>query len=519
MAAVTHSSPSSDLCGTVLGDRYRVVKKIGIGGFGAVYQAVHVVTGRSFAIKVLLPEFSERPKFAERFMREATTTARIEHENVVDIIDVGRTDAGHLYFTMELLRGETLEQTLAREERLSWPRARAITMQICDGLRAAHDRGIIHRDLKPANIYRVARAGNADFIKILDFGIAKLLAPEDQKGKGLTSTHEVLGTPLYMSPEQTAADPLDRRSDIYAVGVMLFEMLTGTRPYSGETQVELMSKILLGEVPRMAEVAPDVVIPAALEAVVVKAMARKPTQRFFDMNAMIAALAAIDERGELRGELPPSLLPVIEAASEDTMLASTPPEEVARTQVRHARVRRDEGARPLLAAALVVLGLVTVTGAMLAAGERPEAQALAHDSEAPAAPRLSPPLAPIVIPTSASAGAVTAAASEPTVKPPNPLQGPQPVRATRPRPAPACESALASAVTGLSAATVRRCTSGDRLKLQLSGNAGGLITARTLESSGSRDFDACLIRALAGRHLPADASPSRCQRAVDYRVP
>ena len=318
----------------MLDDRYRVLKKIGVGGFGAVYQAEHIITRRNFAIKVLLPEFTERPKFAERFMREATTTARIEHENVVDIIDVGRTGAGHLYFTMELLRGETLEQTLAREERLPWQRARAITLQICDGLRAAHDRGIVHRDLKPANIYRVARAGNPDFIKILDFGIAKLLAPEDQKGgKGLTSTYEVLGTPLYMSPEQTAADPLDGRSDIYAVGVMLFEMLTGQRPYAGETQVELMSKILLGEVPRMAEVAPDVDIPPAIEAVVVKAMGRRPSQRYQDMNAMIAALAAIDDRGQAIS--PSSLLPaltpgdVLAAASEDTMLATTPAEEIA----------------------------------------------------------------------------------------------------------------------------------------------------------------------------------------------
>jgi serine/threonine-protein kinase len=195
--------PSSDLVGVVLGSRYRVTQRIGVGGFGAVYQAEHVVTGRNFAIKVLLPEYSERPKFAERFVREATTTARIEHENVVDIIDVGRTDEGHLYFAMELLRGETLERTLARDGRLSWQRARGITLQICDGLRAAHDRGIIHRDLKPANIYRVTRGGNPDFIKILDFGIAKLLAPEDQKaGKGLTSHLEVLGRRCTCRPSR-----------------------------------------------------------------------------------------------------------------------------------------------------------------------------------------------------------------------------------------------------------------------------------------------------------------------------
>ena len=503
--------PSSDLCGVVLGTRYRVTQRIGVGGFGAVYQAEHVATRRNFAIKVLLPEFSSRPKFAERFVREATTTARIEHENVVDIIDVGRTDQGHLYFAMELLRGETLEHTLAREGRLSWQRARTITLQICDGLRAAHDRGIIHRDLKPANIQRTTRGGNPDFIKILDFGIAKLMLPEDQKGKGLTSHYEVLGTPLYMSPEQTAADPVDRRSDIYAVGVMLFEMLTGQRPYSGESHVELMSKVLLGEVPSMAEVAPEVEVPAAFQAIIRRAMARKPAQRYFDMNAMMAALASLDDHGNFTGHSgSTTAVRAIEAASEDTILASTPKEEVARTLVRPPMPRRQPAARPLLVTALIALGLMTVSVAMLATGGGPDAQALAHSPE-PEKLRLTPENLSIVAPDQ---------------NPPIPSfivdvrADPRPTR-----PPPACESALASVLSGLPASTVRKCiastgvTSGDRTKLQLAGNAGGKLEVKTLESSGSREFDACLAHALGQRHLPADATPGRCQKALLYRVP
>ncbi|HEY0133966.1 MAG TPA: protein kinase [Nannocystis sp.] len=490
------------------------MQRIGVGGFGAVYQAEHVVTRRNFAIKVLLPEFSERPKFAERFVREATTTARIEHENVVDIIDVGRTDQGHLYFAMELLRGETLERTLARDGRLSWQRARTITLQICDGLRAAHDRGIIHRDLKPANIYRVTRGGNPDFIKILDFGIAKLLAPEDQKaGKGLTSHYEVLGTPLYMSPEQTAADPVDRRSDIYSVGVMLFEMLTGERPYAGESHVELMSKILLGEVPQMAEVAPHIDIPPAFQTIVSKAMARKAAQRYFDMNAMMAALQSLDERGNFTADSgSATAVRSIAAASEDTMLAASSKDEVARTLIRPPAPRSAGPGRPLLAAGLILVGLVTVGAAsLLMIGGGPEEQALP-----PSVERVPLPLTPenrLIV--------------APDQMPPIPsfiVEAPRtPPRSTRP--APACEAALSSILGSLPAATVRKCiantgvTSGDRTKVQLAGSAGGKVEVKTLESSGSREFDACLARALGQRHLPAETAPSRCQKALPYRVP
>ena len=506
--------PSSDLVGVVLGSRYRVMQRIGIGGFGAVYQAEHVMTRRNFAIKVLLPEFSERPKFAERFVREAMTTARIEHENVVDIIDVGRTDQGHLYFAMELLRGETLERTLTRDGRLSWQRARTITLQICDGLRAAHDRGIIHRDLKPANIYRVTRGGNPDFIKILDFGIAKLLAPEDQiAGKGLTSHYEVLGTPLYMSPEQTAADPVDRRSDIYSAGVMLFEMLTGERPYAGESHVELMSKILLGEVPQMAEVAPYIEIPPAFQMIVSKAMARKPAQRYHDMNAMMAALQSLDDRGRFTsGSGSATAVLAGESASEDTMLAASPKDDIARTLIRPPMpVRAPRHGRPLLAAALVGVVIVTVTVAALAIhGAGPEEQALP-----PSVERVPLPLTPenrVIV--------------APDQMPPIPsfiVEAPPQARPARP--APSCEAALTSILAGLPAVTVRKCiastgvTSGDRTRVQLGGSAGGKLEVKTLESSGSREFDACLARALGQRHLPADATPGRCQKALLYRVP
>ncbi len=493
--------------GALLGERYRVQQRIGGGGFGVVYQAEHALTGRNFAIKVLRTDLGERPKLAERFMREATTTARIEHENVVDIIDVGRTDEGALYFAMELLRGETLEETLLRERRLPWRRVRAIGLQICDGLKAAHARGIVHRDLKPANIFRVRRGGDPDYIKILDFGIAKLLDDDTHGGTGLTSNYEVLGTPLYMSPEQTAADPVDWRTDIYAVGVMLFEMLTGDRPYKGDTHVKLISKILTGNVPRMSELAPDADIPEALELIVATALAKDPGERFQDMNAMITAIGSMDgEVGKTRVVRHPATEPFTPLAPGDTLLAPSAPSEIYGTSTRWPQIKR----RPVLLVG-VLFGLSALALGFLAAAAPtdadPEAQRL---QQAEAEPNGMTPLAVIGEQIIREAAALPSAAA---------------IRQPAVRRAPACEAALASALHAISGTVLRACsrktgvTSGDRMKLQLAGGAGGRLEVTVLDGSGSREFDGCLKQALEQRRLPANARPSRCQRSMDYRVP
>jgi serine/threonine-protein kinase len=497
--------------GALLGERYRVQQRIGGGGFGVVYQAEHALTGRNFAIKVLRSELGERPKLVERFVREATTTARIEHENVVDIIDVGRTDDGLLYFAMELLRGETLEDTLLREARLPWRRVRAIGLQICDGLRAAHDRGIVHRDLKPANIYRVRRGGDPDTIKILDFGIAKLL-DDDAHGKssgtgGLTSNYEVLGTPLYMSPEQTAADPVDQRTDIYAVGVMMFEMLTGQRPYRGDTHVELISKILIGQVPRMSEVAPDAEIPEALELIVATALAKNPQQRYQDMNAMMRALSSMDgEMNPTRIVRHPATEPLASLAPGDTLLAPTH----GHTNVEGSSVRWSRGRRRSALIAGSLIGLLVLALGVFAAvppiTTKPEPQQLVQAEPEPEG----------MTPLAVTNGRWPEAVSLPSAAA---------IRQPALRRVPACEAALGSALQDLPGAVLRRCsrntgvTSGDRMKLQLAGGAGGKLEVKVLAGSGSRDFDGCLTQALGQRRLPANTRPTRCTRAMDYRVP
>ena len=192
-----------DLNGVVLAGRYRVLEQIGVGGMGTVHAGEHIEVGRRVAIKILRPESSARPALVERFRREARVTARIEHENVVECLDVGVSDAGECFYVMEWLRGEDLQALLRRERTLAWPRVRAILAQVCRALAAAHERGVVHRDLKPGNVFLVQRGDNRDFVKLLDFGIAKL----EDEGQSLTMTEAFVGTPAYVAPEAVAGQP------------------------------------------------------------------------------------------------------------------------------------------------------------------------------------------------------------------------------------------------------------------------------------------------------------------------
>ena len=378
----------SDIRGEVLDGRYRVREKIGSGGFGAVYAAEHVITGRMFAIKVLVPALDRQPREAERLMREAQTTARVDHENIVDIVDVGRTAAGALYFSMELLKGDTLEALLAREGRLPWPRVRAMLRQICAALRAAHGQGVVHRDLKPANIFLVTRMGNPDVVKILDFGIAKLLRPDDGGAGAATSRHEIVGTPLYMAPEQAAGDRIDARTDVYAVGVILYEMLAGRRPFYGASPVALLANILRGEPPLIADVAPEAGVPDAVDAFVATALAREPGQRFVDMDAMIAAIPG---DGEVSGSRPSMSAPrapvgagVVEPLAETqvaraaTVKASTV--RVPTGMTTRSGSSRGRGGTRGVAVALVVGGLAVAAAIAYLLTRPPGEPALAADT-------------------------------------------------------------------------------------------------------------------------------------------
>jgi serine/threonine protein kinase len=277
------------LLGRSIADRYDVIEKIGEGAFGSVYAVRHRDLGKRFAMKVMHVRLIGQSRIAERFLREIQVTAAVDHPNVVDIIDTGELADGRPYYTMDLLRGEPLAAIRAREHRLPWSRVQPILLQICDALQAAHDRGVIHRDLKPANCFCIDRRG-LDFIKILDFGLAKLTR---DAGPDLTLQSELLGTLWYMAPEQLIGEPVDVRVDVYAAGVILFELLTGAPPFATFNRTELMHQMLTSEAPTLRSVASELVFPAGLEEVVSAALRRVPAERFASMRHLAAALRTI----------------------------------------------------------------------------------------------------------------------------------------------------------------------------------------------------------------------------------
>jgi serine/threonine protein kinase len=282
-----------DLVGTTLLGRYRVIKKLGEGGMGTVYLGEHATIGKKFAVKVLSYEYAHKDDLRERFLQEARAASMISQENVVEITDFGDTPDGSVFFIMEFLQGEDLSDTLKSQGRLPWSRAKPIMLQICRALAAAHDAGIIHRDMKPENCYRIARGSNEDFIKVLDFGIAKVTSDDESEGKGLTRTGMIFGTPEYMSPEQAQGARPDHRVDIYASGVILYELLTGEVPFSADTFMGILTKHMF-EVPRApSSLVPDADIPLEVENIILKAMQKDRELRFANMREMAEAIEAV----------------------------------------------------------------------------------------------------------------------------------------------------------------------------------------------------------------------------------
>lgn len=279
------------LIGTRL-DKYDVVRRIGEGGMGLVYEAVHSFIEKRVAIKVLREDFSRRPEVVERFRQEAKSASRIGHENIVDIVDFGETPSGASYFVMEFLEGEDLANVLARETTLSQGRTIKIIAQCCRALGAAHSKGIVHRDMKPENIFLTKREGGEDFVKIVDFGIAKMsdIETEGAPGRKLTKTGMIFGTPEYMSPEQAAGKGLDHRVDIYALGVLLYECLTGRVPFFGDTFMGVLTQHMFEDPPPLREVNPHVECSAELEMVIAKAMAKSADDRYATMDELAEAL-------------------------------------------------------------------------------------------------------------------------------------------------------------------------------------------------------------------------------------
>jgi serine/threonine-protein kinase len=289
---------TADLVGSIIADRYHVLRKLGEGGMGTVYLAEHVKMGRKSAVKVMNPGMVHDADAISRFNREASNASKINHPNVCAVYDFGETSEGLIYLAMEYIEGPPLTKVIEDQGALPPARAAEIAKQVADALAVAHDMGIVHRDLKPDNIMLTKNRDGSDLAKVVDFGIAKAANVESQK---VTKTGLVVGTPEYMSPEQLSGDKLDGRSDIYALGLVTFNMLTGKLPFPAETLQESMIMRLTDKPKPLAEMKGDVPWTPQVQSVLDRALER-----------------AVDARYQTSGEFGRELLAAIKGMRDST---------------------------------------------------------------------------------------------------------------------------------------------------------------------------------------------------------
>lgn len=383
----------------VLEGRYRLLSPLGAGGMGVVYLAEHLGLRKSVAVKLLRGELSREPTFARRFEQEAIAASQIGHEHIVNVTDLGRTPTGELYYVMELLEGESLGALLLREHFLPLWRAVPIVTQVCRALEAAHARGIIHRDVKPQNVMLLQRQERADFVKVVDFGISKVM--QAQPGAGLTEAGAILGTAHYMAPEQASGGTVDAQADVYSVGVLTYEVCTGSLPFRGDNTFATLLQHLEATAEPPSRRRPDLGLPPKLDALVLSALAKDPAARP-SLEAFRAGLEALAP-GRAPLQLKPPAPPAPASAADP--LAPT----VVSTRSLEPAPRGGRGGR-----------LVGGVGALLLLGG---VGLWAATSRTPA-PAVEPPVAPV-------------AAPEPSKEPtPTPAPATEPLKESAPPPAP-----------------------------------------------------------------------------------
>ena len=385
--------------GEVVGEKYRLVRLLGEGGMGTVYEARHDVIGRRFAVKFLHAELASHPEILARFRREAQAAGSLENENIAAVTDFGTSPDGAPYIVMEFWEGQDLAKVLAQTGPRPVQRAAHILIQVCRGLFAAHGRGIVHRDLKPENLLLQTRGDGGDLVKILDFGIAKLKSTE-HRPEAATRTGITLGTPYYMPPEQARGQKeLDERADIYALGVILFELLSGQKPHNGENYNAILYSILMQAAPRIETYRPD--LPPELAALVHRAMAADAKERPQSVSELAEALAPFTGRSITP---PPTTGP-----GSTVFLPQGPQQRSASTRAPVALTPPTPSAynpppppsRTGLWVALGV-GLMSILGAtvfFLRGGPTPDPAAAATTHLPAPTPVAPPPAAPVVTPT------------------------------------------------------------------------------------------------------------------------
>ena len=308
--------PSDDpFIGRCLVNRYRMIRRVGTGGFGAVYEAEDTKIHKRVAVKVLARDLVGDASMVSRFHKEAEAASKVGHENIIDITDFDKTNDGHYFLVMEFLDGVDLGSIIRNGEKISLARVLGIMIQVCRGLNMAHEKGIVHRDLKPGNIFLTTRGSLADFVKLLDFGITKF-TEVDEDGSRLTRTGQIIGTPMYMSPEQALGEEMiDHRADIYSLGVIMYELVTGQPPFTAVNYLGIIAQHASDPPTPPSRVRPDLQIPAEVEQIILKCLAKRPDERYPSLVEMEAALvhslAHVDPAiavGYNPGGVPPSIL-------------------------------------------------------------------------------------------------------------------------------------------------------------------------------------------------------------------
>jgi eukaryotic-like serine/threonine-protein kinase len=375
--------------GSTIDGRYLIEAKLGEGGMGVVYAGRHVIIDKRVAIKVLKKEAQEEETAGQRFIQEAKSASKIGHANIVDITDFGVLPDGSAYFVMEFIEGQTLGRVLTRGP-LPSRRVISVAAQIARGLNAAHQKGIVHRDLKPENVFLLERDGQSDVVKIVDFGIAKVQSGfgGGPAGQRLTQVGMVLGTPEYMSPEQATGKETDHRVDEYALGCIMYEMVTGEVPFKGDNSAGTLTKHVFDPVIWPSKRRPDLQIARGLEDAILRAMQKKPEDRFPGMRELLDALDAAGAE--------------IDSGREARRAAVRAAPTAAATQLDTEELGAISGGRRRRTAMLVGVAALVLVGAgvasWLAFGDRsepgdpvPSSAAAQHALPRPAKPEAPPP--------------------------------------------------------------------------------------------------------------------------------
>jgi len=351
------------LTGRLVDGRYQILELIGEGGMGAVYRAIHQRMDKELAFKVLLPEYTAMEGLARRFQQEAQSASRLDHRGIIQVFDFGQTDDGLLYLVMAYLRGRSLTDLISKEAPLPVSRVMALGAQICGALAHAHDQGVVHRDLKPDNVMIVEGEAGVEQVKLLDFGIAKITQGEGA-ASGLTEAGAIFGTPEYLSPEQAAGDPVDHRSDLYSLGVILYEMLSGRKLFSADTNVKYLFAHMHDVPEPLTTIVPHLGLSPKLDQVVGRVLAKSPAQRFQTAEELAEVLTrlASQQAMPVQAEVAPSGLARVESGPLPPVGASPPATTVSPGQHTGASTSDPEAEQKRK---LVVWGLGSAVGALL----------------------------------------------------------------------------------------------------------------------------------------------------------